>query len=172
MGRAKKQIAKKHKKAEQKQAQTKSGSATVARNRKASFDFILGKEIVAGVALTGPEVKSVRLGNVQMKGAYAKIIDGEMWLLNCHISEYKHSKHVAHQVDRAKKLLLKRYEIDRLELELQKSNLTIVASKVFFMRNHAKVLLHLGEGKKKSDKRETLKKRQQDLDIQRALKDY
>jgi SsrA-binding protein len=167
MGKAKKKIEKK-----KLQAQTKSGSATVARNRKAGFDFHLGKEIIAGVVLTGPEVKSVRLGNVQMKGAYAKIIDGEMWLLNCHISEYKHSKYVAHQVDRAKKLLLKRYEIERLELELKKSNLTIVASKVFFMKNYAKVLLHLGEGKKKADKRETLKKRQQNMDIQRAIKDY
>lgn len=167
MGKAKKKIEKK-----KLQAQTKSGSATVARNRKAGFDFFLGKEIIAGVVLTGPEVKSVRLGNVQMKGSYAKIIDGEMWLLNCNISEYTHSKYVAHQVDRAKKLLLNRYEIERLELELKKSNLTIVASKVFFVRNHAKVLLHLGEGKKKADKRDTLRKRQQNMDIQRAIKDY
>ncbi len=167
MGRAKKKIEKK-----KQQAQTKSGSATVARNKKAGFDFHLGKEIVAGVVLTGPEVKSVRLGHVQMKGAYAKIIDGELWLFNCQITEYKYAKHVAHQVDRAKKLLLKRYEIDRLELEMQKSNQTLVASKVFFMKNFAKVLLHLAEGKKQYDKRDDLRKKQQNRDIQRALKNY
>lgn len=172
MGRAKKQIAKKKKKAEQKQAQTKSGSATVARNKRASFDFHLGKEIIAGIILTGPEVKSVRLGNVQMRGAYAKLIDGEPWLFNCHISEYSHAKHVGHEAERVRKLLLNRYEIERIELELQRTSKTLIASKIFFKGNHAKVLLHLAEGKKHSDKRADLKKKQQNLDINRALKDY
>ena len=173
MGRAKKQIEKKKKKAaDLKAAQTKSGSATVAKNRKAGFDFLLGKEIIAGMVLKGPEVKSLRLGNLQLKAAYAKIIDGEAWLFNCHVTEYKFANRNNEDPDRPKKLLLNRYELERLVLEMQKTNKTLVASKIFFKRNKAKVLLHLAEGKKKADKREALKKRQQNMDIKRAIKDF
>lgn len=172
MGRAKKKLERKRKNEAKKIAQTKSGSATVARNKKAGFDFHLGKDIIAGIVLTGPETKSVRLGSIQMKGAYAKIIDGELWLFNCQIAEYKNAKHVHQDPNRAKKLLLKRYEIERIEHELQRSNQTLVASKIFFKGNFAKALLHLAEGKDKADKRDTLRKRQQNMDIQRAIKDY
>lgn len=178
MGRAKKQIAKRNRNGlprssgARNDVQTKSGSATVARNKRAGFDFHLGKDIIAGIVLTGAEVKSVRLGNVQMRGAYAKIIDGEIWLFNCHISEYKYAHGPKHQPDRARKLLLKRYEIERIELELAKTNQTLVCSKIFFKGNYAKALLHIAEGKKHADKRADLKKRQQNLDINRALKDY
>lgn len=172
MGRAKKQIEKKKKKAEAKQAQTKSGSATVAQNRKARFDFHLGKDIVAGVVLEGSEVKSLRLGNVQLQGAFAKILNGEPWLFNCKIAEYKFSNRFNHDPERPKKLLLNRYEIERLEHELQTTNKTLVASKVFFKANKAKVLLHLAEGKTRGDKRADLKRKDQELDIKRALRDY
>jgi SsrA-binding protein len=167
MGRAKQQ-----KKRKEKKAETKSGSATVARNKKAGFDFHLGKEIIAGVVLKGPEVKSVRLGNVQMRASYAKIIDGEAWLFHCHISEYKYANRFNEDPDRPKKLLLNKYELERIEFDLQTTNQTLVASKIFFKGNRAKVLLHLAEGKKKADKRDSLRKRQQNLDIQRALKKY
>ncbi len=169
MGRAKKQLEKKKKKAEKLKAQTASGSATVAQNRKARHDFHLGKEIIAGIVLEGSEVKSLRLGLVQMRGAYAKFIDSELWLLNCHISEYKYANQFNHNPDRAKKLLLKRYELSRLELELQKTQQTLVASKIFFRKNKAKVILHLAEGKKSYDKREDLKRRQLDRDVARIL---
>jgi len=172
MGRAKKQLERKQKKASEKQAQTKSGSATVARNKKAGFDFHLGKEIIAGIVLEGSEVKSIRLGAVEMKACYAKIIDSEVWLFNCNISEYKYANRFNHDPARAKKLLLNRYEIERIEFELKTTNKTLVASKIFFKANKAKVLLHLAEGKQKGDKRDTLKKRQQDLDIKRALKGF
>ena len=173
MGRAKKQIERKKKKAEKlKSQQTATGSATVARNKKAGFDFNLGKEIIAGVVLQGSEVKSLRLGNAQMKGAFAKIIDNEVFLFNCHISEYRHANRHNHEPERVRKLLLNRVEIDRLEHEMAKTNQTLVASKIFFKKNKAKVLLHLAEGKNKGDKRQSLKKRQQDLDIKRAVKDY
>jgi SsrA-binding protein len=165
MGRAKKKLEKK------KQAQTTSGKATVATNKKAGFDFHLDKEIVAGIVLTGTEVKSLRQGKVQLKGAYAKIIDGEVFLFNCHISEYEHGNRYNHEPLRAKKLLLKRYEIDKLEGELQRTNKTLVASKIFFKKNRAKVALHLAEGKKLYDKRADLKKKSQDRDIRRALSD-
>ncbi len=172
MGRAKKQLEKKKKKLDTKAAQTKSGSATVARNKKAGFNFHLGKDIIAGMILEGSEVKSLRLGNIELQGAFAKIIKGEVWLFNCRISEYKYANRFNHDPERPKKLLLNRYEIERLELELQKTSQTLVASKVFFKGNRAKALLHLAEGKNKADKRDDLKRKQQKMDIDRALKDY
>lgn len=167
MGRAKQQKKLKEKRA----AETKSGKATVAQNRKARFDFNLGKDIIAGIVLEGSEVKSVRNGQVQLQGCYAKIIDGEAWLFNCHISQYEHAN-TKHDPDRAKKLLLNKKELEKLAFEIDSSNKTLVASKIFFKGNYAKALLHLAEGKKKHDKRDTLKKRAQQRDIERATSKY
>ena len=170
MGRAKKQKAKRLKK--KSGTETKTGSATVARNRKAGFDFHLGKEILAGMVLLGSEVKSLRNASAQLKGAYAKVIDGEVFLLNCHIPEYKHANQFNHDPDRAKKLLLNRYEIERIELEMQKSNKTLVATKVFFKKNRAKVALALAEGKKLHDKRADKKQKDAKREAQRVMKDF
>ncbi len=167
MGRAKQQKNLKAKRA----AETKSGKATVAQNRKARHDYHLGKEIIAGIVLQGTEVKSLRLGQVQLKACYAKIIDGEAWLFNCQIAEYSHGI-TKHDPMRAKKLLLNRAEIDKIEFELATTNKTLVATKVFFKANHAKVNLSLAEGKKQHDKRETLKKKAQQRDIDRATSKY
>jgi len=153
------------KKSKKKKKDNLPGSATVARNRKASFDFHLGKEFVAGIVLQGTEVKSVRNGQVQLKGAYAKVIDGEVFLFNCHIAEYAFGNRYNHEPLRAKKLLLNRDEISKLEQKIKLNNQTLVASKIFFKRNYAKVLLHLAEGKQKGDKREAIKKK----DMQREL---
>ncbi len=167
MGRAKQQKKLKEKRA----VATKSGKATVAQNRKAHFDFKLGKEIIAGIVLQGSEVKSVRLGQVQLKGCYAKIIDTEAWLFNCQIAEYSHSSK-SHDPMRAKKLLLNKQELERLEFELATTNKTLVATKVFFKGNYAKVILSLAEGKKQHDKRDTLKHKAQQRDIDRAVSKY
>jgi SsrA-binding protein len=153
------------KKSKKKKKDNLLGSATVARNRKASFDFHLGKEFVAGIVLQGTEVKSVRNGQVQLKGAYAKVIDGEVFLFNCHIAEYAFGNRYNHEPLRAKKLLLNKDEISKLEQKIKLNNQTLVASKIFFKRNYAKVLLHLAEGKQKGDKREAIKKK----DMQREL---
>ena len=150
-------------------AQTATGSATVARNRKASFDFKLGKDLTAGLVLQGTEVKSLRNAHVQLQGAFAKILDGEVWLFNCHIAEYEHGNRYNHDPLRPKKLLLNRYEIERLEQKMKQTNETLVVSKVFFKGNYAKALLHLAEGKKKADKRESIKKKDQKRDIDREL---
>ena len=153
------------KKSKKKKKDNLLGSATVARNRKASFDFHLGKEFVAGIVLQGTEVKSVRNGQVQLKGAYAKVIDGEVFLFNCHIAEYAFGNRYNHEPLRAKKLLLNKDEISKLEQKIKLNKQTLVASKIFFKRNYAKVLLHLAEGKQKGDKREAIKKK----DMQREL---
>lgn len=166
MGKAKKKIEKK-----KQAAQTKSGKATVASNKTASLNFHLEKEITAGIMLKGSEVKSIRNGSVQMKGAYVKIVDGEPWLFNCHVSEYKYANRFNHDPDRAKKLLLNKYEIERLELETKKTSQTIIAKKIFFKANKAKVIIALGTGKKTHDKRADLKKKSIDRDIQRGRYD-
>ncbi len=167
MGRAKQQ----KKLKEKRSAETKSGKATVAENRKAKFDFNLGKEIIAGIVLQGTEVKSVRAGNVQLRAAYARMVDGEAWLFNCKIAEYAHGCY-KHDPDRVKKLLLTKLELERIQHELDTTNQTLVASKIFFKGNNAKVLLHLAEGKKQHDKRESLKKKAQQRDIDRAVSKY
>ncbi len=167
MARAKQQKKLKEKRA----AQTASGKATVAENRKARYDFKLGKEIIAGIVLQGTEVKSIRKGNVQLKASYARIIDKEAWLFNCHIAEYEFGSY-KHDPLRAKKLLLNRQELDRIEFELKTTNQTLVASKIFFKGHRAKVLLHLAEGKKQQDKRESLKRKAQQRDIDRAVSKY
>lgn len=148
------------------------GSSTVARNRKASFDFHLGKEFIAGIVLQGTEVKSVRNGQVQLKGAYAKVIDGEVFLFNCHIAEYAYGNRYNHEPLRAKKLLLNKDEIFKLEQKIKLSNQTLVASKIFFKGNYAKVLLHLAEGKQKGDKREALKKKDLRREIARETQNW
>ncbi len=171
MGKAKKKIEKKKKKAAG-GAQTSSGKATVAVNRKAGFDYKLKEDIVAGIQLTGTEVKSVRNGQVNLKGAFVRIIKDEAFLFGCHISEYKHGNIHNHKPDRERKLLLHKKEIEWLESEVKLKNLTIVPTKVFFKKNWAKVKLALGEGKKKSDKRTDLKRKDQQREIDQALKRY
>lgn len=169
MGRAKKKIEKKKNK---ESLPTASGSATVATNRKAYHDYQLTKEYVAGMVLQGSEVKSLRLGRVQLKGSYAKIIDGEVWLFNCHISEYEHANRFNHDPIRARKLLLHKKEIEKIEMELQLKDATLAVSKIFFQRNRAKAALHIAVGKKQHDKRADLKKKAQQRDIDRAIKKF
>lgn len=168
MGKAKKKKEKK----KQQAAQTKSGKSTVAVNRKAGFDYKLGDDVIAGIELTGTEVKSLRNGQANLKGSYAKIINDEIFLMNCHISEYKFGNRNNHDPWRVRKLLLHKSEIEWLEKELQLKKLTLVATKIFFKGNWAKVKLALAEGKKHSDKRSDLKKKAQERDIQQALKRY
>jgi SsrA-binding protein len=147
------------------QAQTKTGKSVVASNKKASYDFHLDKEYIAGIVLQGTEVKSLRNCEAQIKGAFAKIIEGELWLFNCHIPEYKYGNRNNHDPNRAKKLLMKKNEILKIQQEIQLKRRALVVSKLFFKSNYAKVVLHLAEAKKNYDKRETIKKK----DIQREL---
>lgn len=146
-------------------AQTKTGKSLVATNRKANYDYHLGKEYLAGIVLQGTEVKSLRACEAQIKGAFAKIIEGEVWLFNCHIPEYKFGNRNNHDPIRAKKLLMKKSEILKIEQEIKLQRKTLIVSRLFFKGNYAKVSLHLAETKKKHDKRETIKKK----DILREL---
>lgn len=141
-------------------------------NRRAGFDYALGEELVAGLELTGPEARAARDGHVQLKGAFVSVRDNELWLNNASFSVKLNQKGQAEarSVDtRARKLLLKRKQIDELIADRQKGT-TIVPTKLLTSGRFIKVVVALGKGKKTYDKRQALKKRDEARDIQRALK--
>ena len=172
VAKSKKKKQKDKKRAKQRAAQTASGSATVARNRKASFNYHLGDNLVAGIVLRGTEVKSIRQGRISLDGAYVKIIKGEAFLLNCNIPQYKHGGHFNHAPTRERKLLLKKDEIEWLEFQMQAKTKTLVPTKVFFKKNFAKLNISLAEGKKQHDKRADIKKKDQKREMDKAIKRY
>lgn len=141
----------------------------VAVNRKARHDYIIEDTFEAGVVLTGSEIKSIRAGQVNLRDSYAVIRDGEAWLLNVHISPYKQASYQNHEPKRDRKLLLHRREINRLTGKLQEKGLTLVPLRIYLKNSRAKVELGLGRGKKSYDKRETLRERSDQRQIDRAV---
>lgn len=143
-------------------------------NRRAGFDYTLGEELVAGLGLTGPETRAARDGHVQLKGSFVSVRDNELWLNNASFSLKLNQKGQteARSVDtRARKLLLRRKQIDELIAERQKG-MTIVPTKLLTSGRFIKVVVALGKGKKTYDKRETLKRRDQEREAARATKRY
>lgn len=141
-------------------------------NRRARFDYELGEEVVAGLVLTGPEVRAARDGHVQLKGSFVSIRGGELWLNNASFSVKlaKKGEPGARSVDTtARKLLLSRKQIDSL-IESRTRGMTIVPTKLLTAGNYIKVVIALGKGKKTYDKRETLKRRDQEREARRAAK--
>lgn len=141
-------------------------------NRRARFDYELGDELVAGIALTGPEVRAARDGHVQLKGAFVTIRNGELWLNNASFSIKlnKRGETGARSLDTSpRKLLASRKQIDTLATKRQ-SGLTIVPTKLLTTGKFIKVVIALGKGKKRYDKRETMKRRDQEREAKRALK--
>lgn len=141
-------------------------------NRRARFDYELGEEIVAGMVLTGPEVRAARDGHVQLKGAFVTVRDNELWLNNASFSLKLNQKGQpgARSIDTTpKKLLASRKQIDAL-MAKKKDGLTIVPTKLLTTGRFIKLVIALGKGKKRYDKRETLKRRDQERDARRAIK--
>jgi SsrA-binding protein len=135
----------------------------VCRNRRALHDYFVEDRIEAGLVLVGTEVKSLRERRADIKDAYAVIERGEGWLLNLSISPWPGSKYFNHHPERRRKLLLKRRELARLAIALKQRGYTLVALEVYFNpRNRAKVLLGLARGKRKYDKRETIREREEE----------
>lgn len=135
-------------------------SEIVATNRKARRDYEIKEALEAGIVLKGNEVKSVRDHRVGIKDSFARIEDGEVYLYNLHISPYEKASRVD-LIDptRRRKLLLHSSEIIRLGTKVQKKGLTLIPLKIYFRRGVAKVELALAEGKKKYDKREKIKRK-------------
>lgn len=142
----------------------------VATNRRAKRNYDVVESFEAGIALLGSEVKSVRAGQVQLKDAYAAIRGNELWLENAHIAPYQFARDGGHDPERPRKLLMKRREIDRLIGRVREQGLTLVPMAVYFVHGLAKVELALAKGRRDYDKRRKLVERQQQRDMERALR--
>ena len=146
-------------------------SKTIATNKKAYHNFNLLQKWECGIALTGPEVKSIRAGHVSFADSFAHLNRGELFLHNVHINPYMEASYNNVEVARPRKLLLHAREIERIEGLLAGKGLTLIPTKMYFnARNFVKVEIALGQGKKIYDKREDIKKRQVNRDIDRAVK--
>jgi SsrA-binding protein len=142
----------------------------VTTNRQAYHDYFVDETIEAGVALTGTEVKSIRAGHVNLRGAFARLKGDEVWLEGVHIAEYEQGTYMNHDPMRPRKLLLHRKEIDRLVGRVQAKGLTLVPLKMYFKHNHVKIELGLCRGKKLYDKREAIKERETARELARITK--
>lgn len=141
-------------------------------NRRARFDYELGEEIVAGVVLTGPEVRAARDGHVQLKGTFVTVRNNELWLNNASFSLKLNQKGIvgARTIDtEPRKLLASRKQIDSLMMR-KKEGMSIVPTKLLTTGRFIKIVIALGKGKKNYDKRETLKRRDQQREADRAIK--
>ncbi len=145
------------------------GVKVVARNRKARHNFEILETFEAGMVLKGPEVKSIRDGQVSFQDSFARVSGGEVWLHSLHISPYEQANRANVDPLRTRKLLLNRMEIRRLIGKVEEKGLTLVPLEIYFKRGNAKVQIGLARGKKLHDKRETLKKKAMERDTRRAL---
>ena len=147
------------------------GIKIVAENRRARADYAIDETYEAGLVLTGTEVKALREGRANLKESYGDIIGGEAWLVDCHISPYGHGNIHNHEPTRRRKLLLHKREIGRLIGRVNERGMTLVPMKMYFARGRAKVEIGVGKGKKFHDRREELKKRAANREIERALRE-
>src|SRR5215472_7074414 len=143
----------------------------LASNRAAFHDYHISDKFEAGIALTGPEVKSVMAGRVQLKDSYVAVRDGEAWLFNAHISPYSHGNRENHEPLRTRKLLLHRREINRLDEAAARQGMTLVATRVYMKNRHIKLEIGVARGKKLYDKRETELRRTIDREARAQMKE-
>lgn len=147
------------------------GIKIISDNRQARYLYEILESYEAGIALVGTEVKSIRAGKVNLRDGYAIIRQGEAWLLNVHISPYQTvGEYFNHEPRRTRKLLLHRYEINKLIGKLEQQGLTLVPLKMYLKNGLVKVSLGLGKGKKIYDKRESIKRREDKRAMARAMK--
>jgi SsrA-binding protein len=143
----------------------------IAKNKKAFFNYEILETYEAGISLVGSEVKSIREGRISLKESYAEIKEGEVFLVNCHVSPYEASNRFNHEPLRERKLLLHRREIKRLTGKIQERWLTLVPTKVQINdKGKVKVELALAKGKRVYQKRETIRERDRDREMQAELK--
>jgi SsrA-binding protein len=144
---------------------------TEIKNRSAFHEYFFDNKYVAGIVLTGTEVKSLREGKASFNDSYCIIHKGEMWLKSLHIAEYSHGTVNNHDPVRDRKLLLQKREINKIEGKLKEKGYTLIPLRIFFNeKNLIKVEIGLGKGKKLHDKRETIKNRDVEREMKRFLK--
>lgn len=142
----------------------------VTTNRKAFHDYNIFEKFVAGIVLTGTEIKSIRNNAINLKDSFCKIDDNELFLYNCHISHYDKGNRYNHEEKRIRKLLLTKKEILKISQKIKKDGYTVIPLEVFFVHGLAKVEIGLAKGKKLYDKREDMVKKEQKRDIERLTK--
>ncbi len=142
----------------------------ITTNRKAFHDFTIFEKYVAGIVLTGTEIKSIRKNAINLKDSFCKIEDNEIFLYNCHISPYEQGNRYNHKADRTRKLLLNKKEILKISNKIKKDGYTVVPLEVFLSHGFAKVEIGLAKGKKIHDKRDDIAKKDQKREMDRASK--
>jgi len=150
--------------------QSDPGIKVVCRNKKARHDYDLGEHYEAGLVLTGTEVKSLRLGKANLTDAYARITDGEIWLINARIDPYPFAHYGNHEPERPRKLLLGKYEIKKLYGRMQERGQSLIPLAIYFKEGWAKVELALATGRRAYDKRQALKQKVADREMARAIR--
>ena len=147
-----------------------SGRQIDARNRRARHDYEVLDTVEAGIALVGPEVKSLRNGKANLADGYAFVRRGEVYLANVHIGPYAQAWRENAEPRRERKLLLHRGEITRLAAKVAERGLTLIPLELYFKNGRAKVQIALARGKRRYDKRESIKRREQDREVQRVMR--
>jgi SsrA-binding protein len=142
---------------------------TIATNRKARHDYLIEESIEAGIVLSGSEIKSVRAGKVSLQQAYASVERGEAWLVGAHIAEYENAGYATHEPTRRRKLLLHGRQIAQIAFDIQRKGYTLVPLRLYLKDGWAKVEVGVARGKKLVDKRETLRERDMQRDVDREL---
>ncbi|MBO0469611.1 SsrA-binding protein SmpB [Enterococcus sp. DIV0242_7C1] len=142
----------------------------IAQNRKARHDYTVVDTMEAGMVLQGTEIKSIRNSRINLKDGFVRIRNGEAYLLNVHISPYEQGNIFNHDPLRTRKLLLHKKQIAKLTTETKNTGITIIPLKVYIRNGYAKVLIGLAKGKKQYDKREDLKRKEINREIDRTLK--
>lgn len=143
----------------------------IAVNRRANHDYHIDDRVEAGLVLTGTEIKSIREGRINLREGYARIDNGEAWLMSVHIAPYEHGNRYNHEPLRDRKLLLHRDEIDGLVGRVRQRGYTLVPLQVYLKHGKAKIELGLARGKREYDKRHAIADREAKRDIERALRD-
>jgi len=147
----------------------KNTSAVIAQNKKARHLYHLSDFIEAGIALTGPEVKSLRAGQVNFRDSYVEFREGGAWLMGLHIAPYNNAGYVEQDPDRSRKLLLHAGEIRRCAVQVAQKGMTVIPVSLYFKRGRVKVEIALGKGKKLYDHRDDMKRRAEERDMEREF---
>jgi len=146
------------------------GEAVICKNKRARFDFFIDETYEAGIVLTGTEVKALRQGKVNLKDSYAKIKNGEIFLMDTHISPYTHGNRFNHDPERPRKLLMHKRQIKRLYGKSKEKGFSLIPTRMYFKDGRVKVEIGLGKGKRAYDKRELLKQKSVEREVERSYR--
>jgi SsrA-binding protein len=146
----------------------KGNDPVIARNRKAFHDYEILETMEAGLELHGTEVKSCRMGSVQLQESFARVENGQLFVYGLHISPYSHGNRFNHEAMRARRLLMHKREILKLSIRTRERGCSLIPLKMYLKRGYVKIELGLAQGKTFSDKRETLRRKQDEMDMRRA----